>query len=83
MEKPEWKEQAEEHGIDGDLFIQFKIATDGIAGDKDRDGKTIPNSKKKKVMDAINRLEISKEEKDALYYAAGYSASTIRDAPWR
>lgn len=83
VEKPEWKEQAEEHGIDGDLFIQFKIATDGIAGDKDRDGKTIPNSKKKKVMDAINRLEISKEEKDALYYAAGYSASTIRDAPWR
>lgn len=83
VEKPEWKEQAEEHGIDGDLFIQFKIATDGIAGDKGRDGKTIPNSKKKKVMDAINRLEISKEEKDALYYAAGYSASTIRDAPWR
>ena len=83
VEKPEWKEQAEEHGIDGDLFIQFKIATYGITGDKDRDGKTITNSKKKKVMDAINQLEISKEEKDALYYAAGYSASTIRDAPWR
>lgn len=83
IEKPEWKEQAEEHGIDDGLFIQFKIATDGITGDKDGNGKTITNSKKKKVMDAINQLEISKEEKDALYYAAGYSASTIRDAPWR
>ena len=76
-------EFAEPAGIDLDVFIDFKDRTNGIEGDKDRNGKTINGSKKAKIMDVINSLPLTKAQKDALYYASGYEKSTIREAPWR
>lgn len=64
-------------------YAAFKANTGTIKSDKDEDGKTITGSKKGKVMDYINGLDISNEAKDALYYAAGYTESKIGEAPWR
>lgn len=64
-------------------YAQFKANTGAMVSDKDKDGKSISGSKKKKVLDYINAMEITREAKDALYYAAGYKESTISDAPWR
>lgn len=70
-------------GVSDWQYAAFKANTGTIKSDKDEDGKTITGSKKGKVMDYINGLDISNEAKDALYYAAGYTESKIGEAPWR
>lgn len=70
-------------GVSDWQYAAFKANTGTIKSDKDEDGKTITGSKKGKVMDYINKLNISNEAKDALYYAAGYTESKIGEAPWR
>ena len=78
-----WIADAIESDLPVETFILFRAATSGITSDKDENGKTIPNSKKDKIMEEIDRMYLSDEEKDELYYAAGYKESTIDDAPWR
>ena len=70
-------------GVSDWQYAAFKANTGTIKSDKDEDGKTITGSKKGKVMDYINKLDISNEAKEALYYAAGYTESKIGEAPWR
>lgn len=70
-------------GVNDWQYASFKANTGVMVSDKDEDGETITGSKKKKVMDYINGLDISNEAKDALYYAAGYTESKIGEAPWR
>lgn len=81
-ENPDWADDAKEAGVTQNVFVEYKILTSGLTGDKDAEGNTISGSKKAKVLDAINSMDIDSETKDALYYAAGYKESTIRDAPW-
>lgn len=38
--------------------------------------------KKDEVLAVIDSLELSTEQKDALYYASGYAESRIGEAPW-
>lgn len=73
---------AKNAGVSDWQYAAFKANTGTIKSDKDEDGKTITGSKKGKVMDYINGLDISNEAKDALYYAAGYTESKIGEAPW-
>lgn len=82
-ENPEWTEKAREYGVSDRVYVEFKVATSDVAADKDEDGKSVSGSKKKKVMDIIDGMDVSDEVKDSLYYAAGYTESTIDDAPWR
>lgn len=82
-EYPDWEDDAKEAGVSNEVFVEFKIATSDLAGDKDGNGKTIPGSKKNKVLSAINAMDVDASVKDALYFASGYSANTIYDAPWR
>lgn len=70
-------------GVNDWQYASFKANTGVMVSDKDEDGETITGSKKKKVMDYINGLDISNEAKDTLYYAAGYTESKIGEAPWR
>ena len=81
-ENPDWADDAKEAGVTQNVFVGYKVLTSGLTGDKDAEGNTISGSKKAKVLDAINSMDIDSETKDALYYAAGYKESTIRDAPW-
>lgn len=69
-------------GLTPNQYVKYKEVTDGITSDKDRDGKTIPGSKKEKIIKAINSLNISSELKTALYFAEGYSDSTLDEVPW-
>ena len=69
-------------GITPVEYWEYKVATNGIQADRAKSGKTIPGSKKQKVLAAIDSLDITKEKKTALYYAAGYAESTLTEAPW-
>ena len=81
-ENPDWADDAKEASVTQNVFVEYKVLTSGLTGDKDAEGNTISGSKKAKVLDAINSMDIDSETKDALYYAAGYAASGIRDTPW-
>lgn len=81
-ENPDWADDAKEAGVTQNVFVEYKILTSGLTGDKDAEGNTISGSKKAKVLDAINSMDVDAATKDSLYYAAGYKESTIRDAPW-
>ena len=57
-------------GITAEQFYQYKVASSGM-------------TKKAEKMQAINSLNLTSAQKDAIYYAEGWAQSTIRDAPWR
>ena len=44
--------------------------------------KTYGLGKKDEILPIIDSLPISSEQKDALYYANGWSAKNIRKTPW-
>lgn len=69
-------------GLTAVEYWEYKVATNGIQADRTESGKTIAGSKKQKVLAAIDGLDITKEQKTALYYAAGYAESTLTEAPW-
>lgn len=51
--------------------------------DVDRKGKTIPYSKRDKVVEYIDSLPLTRRQKDALWLAMDYSEKTLDEAPWR
>ena len=69
-------------GMTPGQYVEYKTETAGLTSDKDEDGKTIPGSKKEKVLAAIDAMNISDSLKTALYFAEGYSESTLDEAPW-
>lgn len=78
-----YTDYAEPAGIDRDMFLDFYREASRTSGeDLDGDGKTDSGSKKKNVLALIDRMPLSAEQKDALYYQQGYAESTIGDAPW-
>ena len=78
-----YTDYAEPAGIDRDMFLDFYREASRTSGeDLDGDGKTDSGSKKKNVLALIDRMPLSAEQKDALYYQQGYAESTISDAPW-
>lgn len=78
-----YTDYAEPVGIDRDTFLDFYREASRTSGeDLDGDGKTDSGSKKKNVLALIDRMPLSAEQKDALYYQQGYAESTISDAPW-
>lgn len=77
-----WVKTAAQSDLSPEDYILFRAATVDIEGDKDENGKTIPGSKKKKVLNVIDQMNVSDEVKDKYYYAAGYDEDTISDAPW-
>ena len=78
-----YTEYCEPQGIDVDIFLDVWQYNSSAEGDKDKKGNTISGSKKAKVLDYINSLGLSRKQKDSLYYAFGWSKSTIWEAPWR
>jgi hypothetical protein len=68
-----YNEDIADYGISIDMYINYKIDVSDIVGE----------DKKVRRMAVINSLPISASQKDALYFAEGWSASTIYEAPWR
>ena len=73
----------ERAGIDVDVFCDVWKYKDNTKADVDKKGNKINGSAKEKVLDYIDSLDLTKKQKDALYYALGWAESTIREAPWR
>ncbi len=84
MEDSEYENlmSAYQKGIAPEQFITFREGISGLSADKNLAGKTISGSKKRKVLAYIDAMDLNNAQKTALYYAAGYAASTLSDAPW-
>lgn len=74
-------EFAEPAHISLEMYERFVAETKDLADIKDKWG-DVEVSKREQVLDVINSLPISWQQKDALYLAAGYSESKIWDVPW-
>ena len=77
-----YMEYGDSVGISLEMWNRHKAAVSGLSADKDENGKSISGSKKAKVLEAINSLPLTAKQKDSLYYAEGYSAKDIDEAPW-
>lgn len=77
-----WVKSAMNSGIDTGDYILFRAATSGLEADRDEEGEAIPGTKKRKVLEAIDQMDLTQEEKDALYLSYGYAESSIGSAPW-
>ena len=75
-------QEAQKQGISAEAYAKYKDATADLTADKDENGKAINGSKKAKVMDAIDKMQLSKKQKDWMYLDAGYSEKDIGKAPW-
>ena len=69
-------------GVSYETYYDYYFATKEMHADKDENGKSISGSKKAKVVEYINSLDIPPEQKDALYVAAGYTAKSVRNQKW-
>ena len=65
-------EDVADSGMDIGLYMEYRNIVKGITGE----------GKKERRMDAIHSMPISNAQKDALYYAEGWAASRIGEAPW-
>lgn len=64
--------EAYDAGIDADDYLYFISATDGVRADKDENGKSINGSKKEKIMDILDDMNLSDYEYWTLMELAGY-----------
>ena len=69
-------------GVSYETYYDYYFATKEMHADKDENGKSISGSKKAKVVEFINSLDIPPEQKDALYVAAGYTAKSAKNQKW-
>jgi hypothetical protein len=74
-----YTEYCEPQGIDVETLLDVRKFKGSAESDEGKRGKTA----KEKVLEYIDSLDLSRKQKDALYYASGYAKSTIKDAPWR
>lgn len=77
-----YKEYCERTGMSAKVFYDAWKYSYSAKSDVDASGKAISGSKKAKVLRYINGLNLSYAQKDSLYYAFGWSQSTINEAPW-
>ena len=76
-----YQEFAEPAEIPLDVFVQYINGTKGLADIKDEWG-DVEVTKREQVLEVIDSLPLTWQQKDALYLAAGYSESKIWDVPW-
>ncbi len=60
----------------------FNDATADLEADKDENGNPVSGSKKEKVVEAINKLPLSRKQKDKLYLSKNYSEKDLGEMPW-
>lgn len=74
---------AYEAGISVETYDDYRNRAAKAKGvDANGDGKTDSGSKKAEILRIIDSLDLSRSQKDALYYINGWAASTIYEAPW-
>lgn len=78
----DYTEYCEPQGIDAKIFYDVWKFKNEATTDRDERGEIIL-AEKDKVLNYIDSLDLSRKQKDAIYYAFGWAKSTIKDAPWR
>lgn len=75
--------EARAAGISCRVFMEFREKAGNMKADKDTNDpeKTIAGSKKEKVVELIDSLQLTTEQKDVLYLMY-YSESGLYDTPW-
>jgi hypothetical protein len=69
----EYYKEVESSGISIEVFVEYRNQVKSMTGE----------GKKEKRMAVIDSMPISDSQKDALYYAEGWAASRLYEAPWR
>ncbi len=69
-------------GMSAKTFYDVWKYESSVSADVDANGEAISGSKKQKVLDYINRQNLTVSQKDGLYYAFGWAESKISEAPW-
>ena len=69
-------------GIDTAVYYEYCKQASLCESDKDADGETISGSRKAKILAVIDAMDLTKKQKNALYYANGWSKSELWKAPW-
>ena len=69
-------------GVSAKTFYDAWKYESSVSADVDANGEAISGSKKQKVLDYINRQNLTVSQKDGLYYAFGWAESKISEAPW-
>ena len=77
----DYYEFAEPANIPLDVFAQYVNGTAGLATIYDQWGDEV-KSKREQVLEVIDSLPLTWQQKDALYLAHGYAESTMWDVPW-
>ncbi len=68
----EYYSEIQSSGISINVFVDYRNKVKGVTGE----------GKKERRMEIIDSMPISDAQKDALYYAEGWAASKIWEAPW-
>ena len=76
-----WYGIAEPAGIDREAFAEAWAFHNDVEADKDSSGKTVPGSKKQKVVDYIQGLGLSRDQEKALWDALKGNWKDT-DTPW-
>ncbi len=76
-----YNDYCKQTGVDPATFYNAWKFNNSAKNDYDSDGE-VTISKKEKVMDYIDGLNLTKKQKDSLYYALDYAESTLNEAPW-
>lgn len=77
--------EAEAAGISAADFYVAKNTLNSIRSDKDKNGESINGTRKPKVIDAINEMDLTPEEKDWLFlreYDSDSAKREVRRLPW-
>lgn len=77
-----FEEHGDPAGVDWSDFWDVWRFKNNTRADVDEDGNAISGSAKAKVLEYIDGLAITDEQKDALYFAVGWSENTLDEAPW-
>ena len=77
----DYLEFAEPANISIEMFEQFVAQTKDLADIEDAEG-YVEVSKRDQVLAVIDGFDLTDQQKDALYLAAGYAESKMWDVPW-
>lgn len=77
-----YKEHCEKAGVSPEVFYDAWKYNSSTSADVDNNGEAISGSKKTKVLNYIDSLNLTYAQKDSLYYAFGWAESKIYEAPW-
>ena len=65
-----------------EILKRFNDATADMEADRDKNGNPIGGSKKEKIVKEINKLPLSRKQKNMLYLSRGYSEKDLNGLPW-